>query len=501
MRKTTVIDRFFRYFAPKTALNREKSRMMLEILGERRFEAAAKSRRTANWNAPGSDANTAAHASLATLRNRSRDMVRNDGYAAKAVQVIVENTVGTGIVAKPTGRASGKVRLASEAWNLWADSVNADADGMHDFYGIQALALRTVVESGEVLIRRIRTTTGAIPFSLQVLEPDFLDTLRNETLENGNKVIQGVEFASGPVPRRVAYWLFDHHPGDMTGVPSVKFTSRRFPADDIIHLYRVERPGQVRGIPWGAPVMMTLKDFNEYEDAQLIRQKIAAAFCAFVYDSEMHLDPGGSTPPLVDKIEPGIIEYLAPGKDIKFATPPGVDGYSEYASQVLHKIAAGYGISHAALSGDLSSVNFSSGRMGWLEMQRNIESWRWRMLVPRLCNQVWEWFVEAAFLGGYPIQGVAPVWTPPRREMIDPNSELNAQVNAIRAGVTTLSEVIRQNGFDPVEVLNERAQDDALLDKLGITLDSDPRRIMKSGSIQQTVVAEAQAASANEGTE
>jgi len=485
MRKRSIFDKILGYFAPKSALSREKSRLALEMLGERRFEAAAKSRRTAHWNSPGTDANSANSGAIQTLRNRSRDMVRNDGYAARAVSAIVEHTVGTGIVMKPTGKAKGKVKAAADAWKIWADSTACDYDGRHDFYGLQALAFRSVVESGEVLIRRVRTT-DAIPLKLQVIECDYLDHLKNERLDSGGYILQGVEHDR--TGARVAYWLFEQHPGDATvGSAGASATSKRFNAVDILHVYRQDRPGQIRGTPWIASVAVTLKDLSDFEDAQLMRQKVASSWALFIHDTEAPLDPTGSTAPIIDKVEPGLIEILPPGKDIKFASPPGVDGYSEHVNQLLRRVAAGMGISAAALTGDLSQVNFSSGRMGWLEMQRNIEAWRWRILVPVLCDRVWGWFTEAAFLGGYQLQGVLPVWTPPRREMIDPNSELTAQVNAIRAGVTTLSEVIRSNGYDPAEVLSERAEDDALLDKLSITLDSDPRRIMKSGGLQPNV--------------
>ena len=70
MRKRSIFDKILGYFAPKSALSREKSRLALEMLGERRFEAAAKSRRTAHWNSPGTDANSANSGAIQTLRNR-----------------------------------------------------------------------------------------------------------------------------------------------------------------------------------------------------------------------------------------------------------------------------------------------------------------------------------------------------------------------------------------------------------------------------------------------
>lgn len=486
MRRRNIFDSFVAFFSPRAAIQREKARFLLENLEQRRFEAASKGRRTAGWNTPATDANAALLNNLTMLRNRSRDMVRNDGFAAKAVQVLVDNTVGTGIVAKPTGKSAPKVKRAGELWKAWAESLGCDADGLHDFYGIQALAMRAIAESGEVLIRRVRTTAGVVPLQLQVIEADYLDSSKNERLDSGGFIVQGVEHDRAG--RRVAYWLFAQHPGDLNQATGSK--SNRIPADEIIHLYRVDRPGQVRGIPFGSSVILTLRDYNEFMDAQMMRQKVAAAFSVFVRDVEAPADLVASDSPLIDKIEPGLIEYLPPGKDVTFASPPGVDGLGEFAAQTLRAVACGYGVPYESLTGDFSQVNFSSGRMGWLEFARNIDGLRWRLLVPRLCDQVWAWFAESAGLSGQNIDGVGVTWTPPRREMIDPTSEIGATITAIRGGMMTLSEAIRQNGYDPEQVMSERASDDAVLEKLGIKLDSDPRATMTSGMTQPDVAAQ-----------
>ena len=483
--KRNILDRFFSYVSPELALKRERYRLALTAAqdGVRRFDAASRGRRTASWIAPSTDANSAQGSSLVTLRNRSRDLTRNDGFAQKAVQVLVENVVGTGILAKPQGKATGRVRLASDAWKAWAESTACDFDGNLDFYGLQALIFREIVESGEVLIRKIRTDNADFPLKLQILEADYLDETKSGRLESGGYIVQGVEFSAQG--ERVAYWLFPSHPGD-TLLKSAGMTSKRFPASEIIHRFRQDRAGQVRGVPFGASVFLLLRDVQEWAEIHLIRAKIAACWSLFVYDTEAPVDPtasvGGALP--IDKVEPGLIEYLPPGKDIKFATPPGVEGYSEFTRDILHRISSGYGIPFESLTGDFSQINFSSGRMGWIEFQRNIEALRWRVLIPGVCDPVWNWFTEAALLAGLRLEGVKPIWTPPRREMIDPSKEITAQITAIRGGLTTLSEVIRGNGYDPAEVLKERAEDDALLEKLGIALDSDPRKTMKTGSFQ-----------------
>jgi lambda family phage portal protein len=317
---------------------------------------------------------------------------------------------------------------------------------------------------------------------IQVLEPDMIDSLKEGDLPNGGFIVQGIEFDA--IGRRVAYWLFQRHPGDMVNLSSSFGASKRVPASEIAHIYRADRPGQVRGVPWLAPVMIRLHDFDQYEDAQLLRQKIAACFTAFIHDMEAPVDSTKKKKVLSEKLEPGAIEILPPGKDIKFNSPPGVEGYSEYASQMLHAIAAGMGITFEALTSDYSQVNYSSARMGWLEFQRNIEQWRWNMMIPQFCETAWDWFVEAATLAGRKTKGASASWTPPRREMIDPTKEIPAIRDAVRVGLTSISESIRENGSDAEAVLQQIADDNKMIDSLGLVLDSDGRKVARSGMAQ-----------------
>jgi lambda family phage portal protein len=433
-----------------------------------RYEGAAVGRRFDGWQTVTSgSANAEIYAGLVRLRDRSRDLVRNNWAASRAVGVIANNVVGSGII--PSSDNSAVERLLIQ----WADTTACDANGLMTLYGIQAQVMRAVAESGECLVlRERRNTNEGLPLLLQlrVLEADYIDALVDGPMQGGNRAIQGVEFdARG---RRVAYHLFESHPGDMLWT-GLRTSSRRVPASEVLHIYRPDRPGQVRGVPWLSPVILKLRDFDEYEDAQLLRQKIAACYTAFVRrpDVGVPVDAGA----LGEKVEPGMIEMLAPGEDVTFGSPPGVDGYADYSRITLREIASGIGLTYEALTGDLSQVNFSSARMGWLEFQRSVEHWREHVLKPMFLDRVASWIVESAEMQGV-ATGAAIRWTPPRREMINPVDEIKAAQDAIRAGLTSRREEIRKLGRDPEEVYREIQQDNADADRLGLILDTDPRR-------------------------
>ena len=473
-----LIDKIVGYVNPKRAYEMQRYRMASEILEQyqdkqRAYDAATKGRRGDGWKSTGTSANAENYYALATLRNRSRELVRNNPYAKKIVKVVPNNVIGTGI--RPTPLAESKTinKRIKKLWKDWAEETACDFDGMHNIYGLQKLAMRAVIESGEVIIARRRSTNPLMPIELQVMESDHIDTSKSQEFANGaGFILQGIEFDSRG--KKVAMWVYPIHPGEQTRY-AVKAISERIPMEDIIHLYAVERPGQVRGIPQMVSSMLRMKDFDDYEDAQLIRQKIAACFSVFVMDSADSVLTGDTKDvEMAERVEPGIIEHLPPGKDVKFANPPGADGYADYSRKIQQGIAAGSGITYEAMTGDFSGVNFSSGRMGWIEMQRDIEDWQWNVFVPQFCSKVWKWFIEAGKITGAVRSDVSVSWVTPRREMIDPVKETNAKVSQIGAGLKSLTEALAEDGYEIDEVLQQISDEQKKMKELGIVLTTMP---------------------------
>jgi lambda family phage portal protein len=360
--------------------------------------------------------------------------------------------------------------------------------------------MSTVVEAGEVLIRmrpRRSEDKFALPFQLQILEPDFLDTSVDGVQSNGNVAIQGVEFSA--IGRRIAYYIFDQHPGSTTPNLSIRTRGVRVSADYVAHIFRVDRPGQVRGISWFAPVLLRLRDFADHVDAKLMQQKIAACFAGFITtetpDDSANLPEVSETGFPIESFEPGMIERLKGGEDVKFASPPPTEGFDAYSKVTLREIAAGLNVTYEALTGDLTGVNYSSGRMGWLEYQRSIDTWRWNMLIPQMLDPLENWIQQAVILATSSTEPFKLAWTPPRREMIDPDTELKAANTAIRTGLSSRSEEIRSLGREPAAVDQEIADDNKRADGLGLVLDSDPRKItangMNQGKAKETAAAAA----------
>lgn len=451
----------------------------------RKYEGASKSKRLSRWVAGSTSADQEIFKDLVTLRNRARDLRRNNPYAASAVRAITSNVIGTGIVTQFRGDGAN-VKDIEAQWNAWAESKDIDYEGRNNIYGLQHLIFDAVVESGEVLVLKRYDASKEIPLQYQVLESDFLADNKTEVAANGNQIVQGIEYSK--TGKRVAYHIYESHPGgvDASGFSS-KLVTNRIPAENVYHIFRADRPGQNRGVSWLSPVIVRLKDLDDYEDAQLVRQKIAACFTVFVRDIGAEFSEEEDCEELSDRLEPGIIEHLPAGKTVDFAKPPEVQNYKEYVTSVLHSIASGIGCTYEVLTNDFSNVNYSSARMGWIEFGRSIKTWRERLVYSACLDFMADEFLKAIQIKGKSTAGVKYLHVAPIREMIDPTREIPAITNSIRAGLTTLTDELLAMGKDPQAHIEQYAKDKKAISDAGLILDSDPSKVMKAG-VTQTYV-------------
>lgn len=471
------LDNAIAWFSPRTGAERLYYRSLLAP-GKRAYDAAKRDRNTDGWVTTGSSANAEIYPALSTIRQRSRDLVRNNPFAASAVRKITTNIVGTGIKPRPAAADKGnKDDLAAN----WAAFVAAsDPEGLTSFYGQVALALDCVIQSGEALIRWNEAPSKArSPIQCEVLEPDFLDMLKTEQLPNGAVIIQGVEYdRSG---HRVAYWLFDRHPGEMSLIRTSSLISKRYSADTISHVFDRRRPGQVRGVPWFAPVAIPMRDVDDYEFAARLTKKIAACYSVFIQrDLSFDTVPLGvtelervgdtTTGRILEKVAPGTINYLRPGETPTIASPPQDAGYAEYMIMQLHAIAAGLGIPYHVLTGDLRQANYSSLREGKLDFWSLIDVWQQFMVIPQLCSVAWDRVHAANARRGGPAQWAPALWQVPKRPWVDPKAESEAEDLEFQNGTKTWVQALHERGLDEEEQLATLEAIMPRLEALGIDL-------------------------------
>lgn len=458
---------------PERGVRRVQARMALEMA--RAYEAAKVGRRTEGWLAGSGSANVEVLPSLSRVRNRCRQMIRDNEYAFRGLEGLVAHTVGTGVTAKMPDQP---------LWDRWSQV--CDYEEQLDFNGLVESAHRCRRESGEALVRLhpMDPSSGMeVPLKIQVLEPDHLDDTKTQQLDNGNFVISGVEFNA--FGRREAYWLYPQHPGEVINFPRRGFQSARIPAALVLHYYRKRRPSQVRGMSEYASTLLRLRDLADYEMAELVRKKIEACFVAFVRSdnpSEQLGDTTGQTkgPPRQEKMQPGMIKYLPNADSVTFGSPANSGGYGEYTLTQLRAIAAGGGGTYELMTGDYSQMNFSGGRLQMLALRPLIEQEQWLALVPMLLNPIAAAFQRAAILARATREPMtASQWTMPRMQMGDLLKEALGIKELIRGGLLSLPEGIRELGYDPEIVLKENKDYRKALAEAGVMVDTDAAVSMK----------------------
>ncbi|MBK3734956.1 phage portal protein [Azospirillum brasilense] len=484
-----ILDKAIGFFSPEAGAKRMRARVAMGLM-RRSYDGATTGRRADGWHTAGTSANAEIGPAMARLRARSRDLVRNNPYAARVVDIWAANVVGTGIM--PQSR-TGKPELDKKVdalFQRWSEQ--CDAEGQLDFSGLQTLILRTMVEGGEALVRhrnRRPEDSLPVPYQVQVLEGDFLDTSRDVT-QSGRRTVQGVEF--DPLDRRTGYWLFNSHPGDPYSLTAQGLSSAIVPASEVMHVYRKLRTGQVRGVPWFAPVLLKARDLDDFHEAAIVRARMEACIGMVVTQAEDGGDrPIGVTSETdggrrVEGMEPGMVPYLKPGESVEFLNPTASPSFDPFTLHTLMAMAVGTGVTYDQMTGDLRQATYSSMRAGKVEFRRLVEQVQWQVLIPMACAPIWRRFIATAILSGQLPDGDYPAeWSPPAHEPIDPVKDMTADILAVRSGRFTWDQFVARWGYDPKQQLDEIARINGEFDRLGIVLDTDPRKVSKSGGAQQ----------------
>lgn len=477
------------------------------------YDAGGNSRRTAHWTPTSAAINAILFASADTLRARSRDMGRKNPWAVQGVQRFASNAIGTGI--KPRSlHPDPKVRKQIHAvWNDWTDE--ADAHGVTDFYGLQRTVAVAIKEAGEVFARlrpRQEQDGLTVPLQVQLIEAEHVPISHTMPAPNGNMIRAGIEFDK--LGRRVAYHMYREHPGDTTLLGNINELVR-VPASEVIHVFEPLRPGQIRGIPGMAAVLLRLYEFDQYEDGELVRNRDASQFSGFIKDDPQALaavadgipaekmmptipgvDAGTGTGIELLQLEPGTFQKLRETEDVVFAKPAGqAEGYSEFMRWVLRAIAAGLGVTYEQLTGDLSGVNYSSIRAGMLEFRRAVEQFQHSVFAFQFCRPIWLRWMDTAVLSGALEVPAGEYrrnakewrkvkWIPQGWAWVDPAKEVAAAKDAIRAGLSSRSQEVAATGYDSEDIDAENAADNVRADDLGVAYDSDGRRAATGNSAQ-----------------
>ncbi|WP_082675574.1 phage portal protein [Aureimonas ureilytica] len=435
----------------------------------RHFEAAGGGRRWGGTPHFGRTSTEVA-AATATVRSRARHAHANHPYIANGVAALVTGLVGAGIT--PTSQHADADKRARLATLFDALNVDLDHDGRTDGYGLQAAAVQAMVVDGESFVLMRHDADDRL--TLQVLPAELCDESLTRTTAGGY-IVNGVEFdADG---RRIAYWLLPHRPTDAfagNAAPAL-----RVDAADVIHLFRPLAAGQVRGLSWLAPVLLTATEFDKLSDALVMNAQVQAMFVGLVTDvngtAGGNLFDGDQTGNILETgLQPGTLQFLPSGYDVRWSTPQAANQAVETARLTLEAIAAGLGVPAHLLSGDLRQANYSSLRAALVSFRQRLEAVQFHTIIPQLCRPVWERFVSTVVLLGDlelddPRDGFPCEWLPPAQPWVDPLKDAEATREMMAAGLMSRRQAVAALGYSIERLDVEIAADRAREARLGLS--------------------------------
>lgn len=486
--KTNIIDRVIAAVAPAAGAQRLKARMQAELLAGIPGPSAMIDDRNSHpasgaglggsmrrmWGSAGRDARSDVLVSLTYDRANSRDLARTSPIAVGAINTNIDRVVGTGLAlsAAPNLRILGWSAKQGAKWkaevqdeySLWADSTMCDITETHNFYELQALVLRSSLESGDTFTlmpdgERSRMRPYAL--RLQILEADRVGNPDNGA--DSADVAAGIRFAAkGGAP--LAAHIYSAHPGSVAPTVAggaykgewqafVGKSGRR----QLLHHFRKLRPDQPRGLPYLAPIIESLKQITRYTEAEIMAAVISAYFTVFIETPTGNGSPiftgdapGAASGAIGDEIglAPGAVVGLAPGEKVQLADPSRPNpNFDPFITAILKQCGMALGMPPELLVKQYAS-SFSASKAALLDAWayfRGVRTW----LARSFCQPVYEtWLAEAVALGRISAPGfftdpmmrwayTRAMWPGDSMGSIEPKREVEAYIAAINARLMT----------------------------------------------------------------
>lgn len=478
-----IIDRIIEPFAPGLVAQRLGARRLIQA-----YEAAKPSRTHKAKGEPHS-ANLALQLAGKSLREQSRYLDENHDLVTGLLDRLEERVVGAaGIGVEPlplTLAGDVHIEFAAQIKSLWAEwSLRPEASGELSRPQMERLVCRTWLRDGEALAQKLRGSIAnykhlnAVPFALELLEPDYLPLDYNVPASG---ILQGIERDTW---RRVrAYHLHKQHPGDMGGYFLDSSNTKRVEADRVIHIAHRKRIGQNRGLPLLHAVLIRLAEIKDYEESERVAARISAALAMYIkkgtpedFNSKDAQDGQRSFP-----IAPGmVIDTLMPGEDIGMIESNRPNPFLEgFRNGQLRAVAAGTRGGFSTI-GRAYDGTYSAQRQELVETQLGYDLLQ-HEFIDYWCRPVYrDWLamaiasrqlivpadVDLRTVYGAVYQGPVMPW-------INPVHEANAWETLVKAGFADEAEVVRARGRNPQELKKTREAEISKNREAGLVFSSD----------------------------
>lgn len=462
---------------------------------KRNYAAASKGRLFADFNGSNRSADSEIRWALRDIRNRSRDLERNNEYFRRYLQLLRVNVVGeSGFNVQVRGRNPDNSldragnNMIEAAWREFARMGGATVDGKMSLIDLCNHVITGVARDGEVFLQIVKGNYLRHGIALQVIEPDRVDEEKNELSPSGNSIRMGVELDK-QTRRPVSYHVLTYHKGDYDYMlPANERKYEVIPASEMMHIYKPDRAGQTRGVPWSSAAITSLKMLHGYREAELIAARTGAAKMGFFTSpagdgfTADGFDDADNTVPIYDA-EAGSFHQLPAGVDFKAFDPTHpTSAFADFEKSILRGIAGGLGVSYTSLANDLQGTSYSSIRQGALE-ERDFYKTLHRFMIDHFLDPLYRmWLDHTMQFGFIPISGDAKVtkftqdvnWRGRGFQWVDPLKEMNAAVVGLQNGIISHSDIAANYGRDAEDTFAQIQRDQETADQFGLSMAYQP---------------------------
>jgi lambda family phage portal protein len=412
-----------------------------------------------------------------TLRNRSRYEVANNCYARGILNTVAAYTVGIGPTLQLTYRGEQQTdpqqlinlrAAAQRVEQLWANW--AYARRITQKLTTATLAVDQDGECFGVLQTARPNMNTPVSLDVRLYECDWFD----DPVGDWRLQDTGVRLDAAGEPEE--YSMLNNHPGDATTLADL--TARWVPADQVLHMFRRERPGQLRGIPRTTPALPLFSQLRRFTLATLTAAETAADFAAIMTNGETDPDDIQQAEEWDRiEIERGAMITTPFGSSITQlkAEHPNAT-YDEFVRAILREIARCLSVPAVIALGDASNYNYASGRLDLQSFTRQMGVDRSQVLENEFLDRLWEaWLDEALLIDGFLPELFRRTagewefgwrWTEP--EHVDRAKEATGQQTELANNTTTLAREYARRGLDWETELRQRAREVALVRELDL---------------------------------
>lgn len=476
--KLNWIDKAIGYLSPTLGARRAAWRSQYEAY-RGNYDASDSGRLQSRWTAQNLSAEMTDRYERDIVRARARDLERNSDIMNSTIRPFRRNVIGSGLQIRITTGMEDIDKALEENWKKWCKKENCDVTGTQSFLQIVRMCIQRKCVDGGILLLKRYTNQGFIPFQLQTIEVDELDTAQTQPHQKDNKVVGGIEYNRYNRPQ--GYWIQQYSIDGYMQIESIYV-----PAKDVIFYFSKKRPSQIREVSDLSPVLTRVKDLNEYMSAVTIKEKITACLAVFI----KRLNPSGtigrdgkrSGPEMSyagKRVVPGMIMELNAGDEAQMLNPSGQGADSaDFIKAQQRMISSSSGLSYEATSRDMSETNYASARQSMIEDDLTYDEER-ELLIETVLDEIYETFVISCWLKGVITapdfwdekeKYFSHEWVVKPKRWIDPYKEANANAVTLKSGQKTFQQICAENGRDWKKVLDEMAEANTYAEGKGIDL-------------------------------